>query len=909
MKKNSIAIGIDLGTTNSAVAIAIVKPNGEVVSKIIEIPRVVDTYNSHTSDIRLTTKKNLTLPSNVLYMEDKNGNFKIIVGDLAKKQYSLRPEYCSKSIKSQMGNPVVEGLSENILDKTPQQVSARILTYILSQVSKILKQNITDVIITVPANFDSAMCKATIDAAEIAGINVKNDDGSIKNILLSEPNAVIYDLTNQIENGEIPDTVLDLSSRKNVLVFDLGGGTLDITFHEIERRNNKTLKVNEIATNRYTKLGGDNFDELIANFMYKRYINNYIKHPEVIKLLKKEKRPIMTQLCEYAEDLKFRLNEKYNEDYQTSFWDDENDDNETFNIGGNVCGLGYAYDDEFTRDELENILSVFMAKDINFYDYKKIDGVKDTNNIIYPILDVLKKASDKLNIEDINVDAVILNGGMSKFYMVKERIKEFFGFEPIVSLDPDLSVARGAAIYHYYLNRNEELKDDMKKFDYTQQSLIEWGNSILNDSLYLGTKNDSVSMIIPTGSELPYTSNVMIGFRIEPNQNRIEIPIKSKNIDGTYRTISKGNIIFKQKYVDGAYVSFTVKMESNKVITMKAWTSSDFEGVEKIEEGIVEITIDNKDNINYKSKFVPPIGSKLNPKAEINNLLQLCNNLIKANQLDRKNISKRISLIVDSISYCENKSDFAEPILDAILKTRNKEAKMRLFIAGRRICCDWNLKFKNKLAELCIEQLNAELCGIYRSGPDVSTNIQAIYTLGLCGNNRHFKFIEPLKNNPKYYQACLYVYAFNKYSVDWIFNEFKKDVTYVIQNRKSNIQFSSHAIGIALKKDKTALNNVKIEENTIKNLIQVINKGTISNEELTCCILAIGWICDQRNGTSNINSAIITNALRILREIEYIYSPIISLRSEKSSNVAIKMINGEMLDYDEEQFLLTKMEL
>ena len=79
MKKNSIAIGIDLGTTNSAVAIAIVKPNGEVVSKIIEIPRVVDTYNSHTSDIRLTTKKNLTLPSNVLYMEDKNGNFKIYI--------------------------------------------------------------------------------------------------------------------------------------------------------------------------------------------------------------------------------------------------------------------------------------------------------------------------------------------------------------------------------------------------------------------------------------------------------------------------------------------------------------------------------------------------------------------------------------------------------------------------------------------------------------------------------------------------------------------------------------------------------------------------------------------------------------------------------------------------------------
>ena len=96
------------------------------------------------------------------------------------------------------------------------------------------------------------MCRATRDAAEISGIKIKNDDESERPVLLSEPNAVIYDFINQAHNGEIPPNVLDLSKKKNVMVFDLGGGTLDITLHEIARRNSTSdiLKVSEIATNR-----------------------------------------------------------------------------------------------------------------------------------------------------------------------------------------------------------------------------------------------------------------------------------------------------------------------------------------------------------------------------------------------------------------------------------------------------------------------------------------------------------------------------------------------------------------------------------------------------------------------------------------------------------------------------------
>ena len=289
---NDLCVGLDLGTTNSVLAVINEKPNGNIVSKVVEISRGVDMYNAMTGEAKLTTMKKPTLPSCIYYRQEKN--YEPLVGDFAKMQYSLRPHLVAKSIKSQMGRQMAEGLSADIPDKTPAQISSRILKHMLREASKTYRCEITDAVITVPANFDPTMCKATLDAAELAGIKVKNADGSERPVLLSEPNAVIYDLINQIHNGEIPKRILDLSEKRRVLVFDLGGGTLDITMHEIKRRedNDEVLKVDEIATNRYTLLGGDDFDEEIARAMYIRYLNSYSSHPDVVSKLRKEEKVI-----------------------------------------------------------------------------------------------------------------------------------------------------------------------------------------------------------------------------------------------------------------------------------------------------------------------------------------------------------------------------------------------------------------------------------------------------------------------------------------------------------------------------------------------------------------------------------------------------------------------------------------
>ncbi len=932
---NDLCVGIDLGTTNSVLATINERPNGNIVSRVVEIPRGVDIYNAVSGEAKLTTMKKPTLPSCIYYRQEKN--YEPLVGDFAKIQYPLRPHLVAKSVKSQMGKPLAEGLSPDIPDKTPAQISSRTLKHMLREASRIYRCEITDAVITVPANFDSAMCKATRDAAELAGIKVRNSDGSERPVLLSEPNAVIYDLINQIHNGEISDCILDLSTPKRVLVFDLGGGTLDITMHELKRRedNPEVLKVNEIAANRYTLLGGDNFDEKIAEAMYERYLKQYEKHPDVVLELRKKKSVIMPQLMVYAEHLKLDLNERCGEDY-SSGWDDDEDEIE-IPVGGNMGGIGYSYDDIFSKEEIEEILSGFMAKEIVYDDYKNMESVSDTRNIIYPILDVLQKASAKLKTEDVTVDAVIVNGGMSKFYMVTDRLKEFFGFEPIVALDPDQSVARGAAVYHYYLHKYEEMQDDMRMLGDagmtpnedvlwtdgwrraaaarirtadTIPMAIQWGNTILNDSLYLGVKNGAVHKIIPTGAELPYTSAVMTGFRIEPGQNRIAIPIKSRNLDGTYRVIASGNITFREKYANGAYVAFIVHMGSSKVITMKAWTSRDEAGGVKMEEGCVEIAIDNSERSKIKTKFIAPGGSRLNPKAEVNNMLQLIYNYEKSkNKLEKSNISKRIMSCVNSICGAGNKEEFAKVILDALSVVGSEEARQRLFVAARRMASDWSDAEKRSLARHCIDQIRADLQGLPARGAKVTTNIQAVYTMSVCADMDQLDRLEKLHGVTKYLQACLYTHAKTRTHIPWIREEFEKDVRNTERGLGSNLQFSVHAVGVALRKNEgISMLPPESEAKIVKEICGVVRKGRLSSAELVCCILALGCICDQRSQPSEMDGSVLSLALETAEKIDQYY-PFQNAESwRRSVSVAVKMINGDRLTGDEERFLLTKLD-
>ena len=194
MMNTNFFLGIDLGTTNSVLSYIVNKDN-EINAKILDIPRISDTGSQISSK---------TLPSVVYYKAEKDGTFRPIVGDFAKAQYGKRQGFVIKSVKSSMGKGYVPDMNVDLPDQKPEDVSARILNQLIQGAKKklMLHEKPDDVIITVPASFDGDQCKATLDAAQKAGIQAYGSHGKPKNILLYEPKAVLYDLVNSHVKNE-----------------------------------------------------------------------------------------------------------------------------------------------------------------------------------------------------------------------------------------------------------------------------------------------------------------------------------------------------------------------------------------------------------------------------------------------------------------------------------------------------------------------------------------------------------------------------------------------------------------------------------------------------------------------------------------------------------------------------------
>ena len=937
---NDLCVGIDLGTTNSVLATVNLKANGDIVSKVVDLPRAVDVYNSAAGKARLNTQKKPLLPSCVYYREEYG--YEPLVGDFAKNQYALRPHLVAKSIKSQMGRAVAEGLADEITDKSPAQVSARILQHMLREASKIYRTEIKDAVITVPANFDSVMCQATRDAASLAGIQITDKDGSERPVLLSEPNAVIYDLINQVQNGEISNHIIDLNSEKNVLVFDLGGGTLDITMHKIKRREDcpDVLKVDEIATNRYTLLGGDDFDRAIADVMFEHYQKQYSTSPMVVRKLQQEKKAIMPQLLNYAEELKLELSERRQAESSyaadDSFgWDDEEDAEEFF-VGGNMGGIGYAYDDSFTQEAVEKILQPFMGKNLQFADYKKIDSLQDTKNIIYPILDVLQKSAAKLAGE-VKVDAVIVNGGMSKFYMVTDRLREFFGLEPIVALDPDQAVARGAAVYHYYLHKYaKQMQEDMRMVGATaptlkplpsragapmsaaaatavqQRAAIEWGKNILNDSLYLGMRDGAVQELVAGGTELPYQSDYIKGFQLLPDKAEIAIPIKRRNFGNDYATIANGHLKLERGYKDGAYVAIRVRMGSNKVITMEMLLSSDPDMQNILEQKTAEIVI-GADNINTpvtKLKFNPPAGTRLNVYNELHGLQTLCERKYMVKGDAQKDVINKLSQRTSSISSAGNKDEFARPMLEMLCYSNNDELRTRLFVIARKHAVYWTDQQRQQLARECLNQLQGMLQGFPCGGPKTNVNIQAVYTLACCGSPEQVAKVQRLANDNRFYAAVLYALGKSRVAGSFVQNELEQDA--YCANSKCNLQVTAHALGMALRMDGGRAPGLDVNR-AVKDLCFILNNRVVLDVnysgDIVCCLIALGYACDQRFAGNTCSAASLALAKQTMANLNRNYSSEIMMRLAKAITVVYKMIEGQCLSRDEEEFLLKKLEI
>ena len=410
MAKKERIIGIDLGTTNSCVAV--VDGNERIVIPNPEGGR--------------------TTPS-VVAFNPKTKEW--VVGPAAKRQMITNPDNTIYSIKRFMGRrygevteemkivpyKVVEGPHQDarviVTGKqfSPPEISAMILKYLKKAAEAYLGEKVKKAVITIPAYFGDAQRQATKDAGKIAGLEVVR--------IVNEPTAA------SLAYG------LGSKKKQRVAVFDLGGGTFDTSLLELDMSGTPPM-IEVIAVNGDTHLGGDNFDQRLVDWLADEFRKGY-----GIDLRKD--RSALQRIRDAAEKAKCELSTVLETDINLPF------------ITADASGPKHL-EMKLTRAKLESLVSDLL------------EGMRPPTE--KAVEDALKKAGSSIKgVEDI--DEIVLVGGMTRMPKVQEFVRNFFNKEPHKGVNPDEVVAIGASIQGDMLSAGEEGKKEVLLLDVTPLTL------------------------------------------------------------------------------------------------------------------------------------------------------------------------------------------------------------------------------------------------------------------------------------------------------------------------------------------------------------------------------------------------------------------------------------------------------
>ncbi|XP_068225005.1 LOW QUALITY PROTEIN: chaperone protein DnaK-like [Palaemon carinicauda] len=374
-------IGIDLGTTNSCVSII----DGKNY-KVIEnseggrtTPSVVAYSNKGEILLGLTAKRqSVTNPKNTIFASKR------LIGR------KFKDKFIQENIVNKVGYKIIEAKNGDawilINDKklAPQQISAEILRKMKKTAEDFLGEKITEAVITVPAYFNDLQRQATKDAGKIAGLNVRR--------IINEPTAaaLAYGMDKKKAN-------------QTVAVYDLGGGTFDISIIEIANVDGDS-QIEVLSTNGNTFLGGEDFDNRLSDYLIKKF-----KQESGIDL--RNDSFALQRIREAAEKAKIELSSSNNTDVNLPYITSDNTGPKHLNIN-------------ITRAMFESIVE----------------------DLINQTIEPCKKALSDANLNAKDITDIILVGGQTRMPKVQEIVSIFFGKKPKHSVNPDEAVAIGAAI-------------------------------------------------------------------------------------------------------------------------------------------------------------------------------------------------------------------------------------------------------------------------------------------------------------------------------------------------------------------------------------------------------------------------------------------------------------------------------
>ncbi len=436
----SIVLGIDLGTTNSAMAYVVAGK-----ATIIE-----------------NAEGARTTPS-VFYYNSKDSS--VVIGEIAKRNSVLNPEDTFYEAKRFIGrsfsdsevqgdiklmpykviekNSKVKVVTKQDKEYSPEEISAAVLRKLKNDAEAKLGQSINEAVITVPAYFNDAQRQATKDAGEIAGLKVLR--------IINEPTAAA--LAYGFEKGK----------EEKVLVYDLGGGTFDVTVLDI---SNETIEV--LATNGNTHLGGADFDKRIIEYI----IAEYKKETGIDLNLDKSAKQRVKEASEKAkQDLSTQSEHQINLPFITQGAD------------GQPAHLMMT----LSRVKLEELV----------------------RDLVEESMEPVKKALADANLDKNQIDEIIMVGGMTRMPLVQNSVEEYFGKKPNYSVNPDEVVAMGAAI------QGAVLKGDVKDILLLDVTPL---------TLAIETAGNIATPMIPRNTTIP-TSKAQIFSTYSDNQSAVDVHV------------------------------------------------------------------------------------------------------------------------------------------------------------------------------------------------------------------------------------------------------------------------------------------------------------------------------------------------------------------------------------------------
>lgn len=565
-------VGIDLGTTNSTVSVAELNANQQVQAKTLQVQQFEDHGMTFSEE----------LPS-IVHFDEQSVPY---VGRYAKRMQAFSPAETLSNVKKHIGKKVEWEVYQDKYQ--PEHISSFILRKLKKTVEeKYFGETIDSAVITVPASFDYHQQGKTKIAAELAGFNKDNIH------MIPEPTASLIDFLHEENLKDLSARVLDVASGpKTVLVFDLGGGTCDVTIHRISRGENDKLNIQDLSISQYTELGGTDFDNAVMKYLFAKLLREKGVSPKMLrgKYPEKELNKIREMLLDVAEKAKIdfsrrilareeMLGIRYYEN--TELFDSLSFSLTLFNVPAELEG-----EISITKKEMDQQIRPLL--------YKKSD--QDEKNIEHPIMNAIRMSKVPLTVSDI--DHVFLVGGMTAFPTVKERVYEIFGKEPTVAANPMHSVSRGAAIYHYFLDKISIFPVEIDKM-YPQ-------------NVYIKVRKGTPVPLVTKETPIPHVATIDTGFFVSGSGefvNRMSLELFSADEPKAMiqKQLKNAVLEFEKPVRVGSPLVFRVEVDNNRNLHVKAWLKDDETQRIDVDLGIEESTAEEKALIEKRQEAMTKI--------------------------------------------------------------------------------------------------------------------------------------------------------------------------------------------------------------------------------------------------------------------------------------------------------------